>query len=423
MTDVEQDIHTPTPDSNPDQLLATTPIYTVLKQAAAVIESSHDPQTVIAELTRYTTELLKVDHIGVVVVSPSRKEGRVIEEFPALGLKGITVPIPEQFVELINRQRKPIAIDNINEASQYGLDPDLFKRQGIRSMAFIPMFANEEFIGAVGLDIYYEAHSFTAAELELASTISSQLGLVISQMISQDQIANSLKRMEFVASLGQQLTSTFDQDEIFATLRTTLPHAVETDAIMVGITSPTQPTVTLFFLDESAPTKMVVPIELSMVGEVSNTGMSQVFAALTSNAAHDQRALRDLGMSSAAAIPMILNGKVLGALIVASREPAHFRENDLLLLASIANQLGIALENARLFADASRRVEYERVLNQAGGASELRDLQSMLVTTMQQMSRSVGASRARIRLNPPPYRTGATAPLSPNNLPPAPAEE
>lgn len=423
MTDAENNIRTPTPDHSLDQPVATASIYAALKQTAALIESSQDPQTVIAALTRYTMELLKVDHIGVVVLNPSRKDGRVIEEYPAFGLKGITVPIPEQFVNLISQQRKPVAIDRIDEVEQYGLDPATFIRQGIRSMAFIPMFANEDFIGAVGLDIYYEAHVFTAAELELASTMSAQLGLVIRQMMAQEQIANSLKRMEFVAALGQQLTSTFDQDEIFATLRTALPNALETDAMIVGITSPTQPTVTLYRLDESAPTKMVVPVELSMVGGVSNTGTAQLFAALTSSAAHDQQALRELGMSSAAAIPMILNGKVLGALIVASREPAHFRDNDLPLLNSIANQLGIALENARLFAEASRRVEYERALNQAGAASELRDLQSMLVTTMQQMSRSIGASRARIRLNPPPYRTGATAPLSPYNLPPPPQDD
>jgi PAS domain S-box-containing protein len=58
-----------------------------------------------------------------------------------------------------------------------------------------------------------------------------------------------------------------------------------------------------------------------------------------------------------AAFPLLSKNQALGALVVGRRDPRPFDDGDLKLLSAIGVQLGVAVENARLFADTRRRLQ------------------------------------------------------------------
>lgn len=62
--------------------------------------------------------------------------------------------------------------------------------------------------------------------------------------------------------------------------------------------------------------------------------------------------LEGSGTRSEVAVPIIANGIVIGVLDAQSRRPAAFDESDLTVMQALANQAGIAIENARLYARA-----------------------------------------------------------------------
>jgi GAF domain-containing protein len=63
------------------------------------------------------------------------------------------------------------------------------------------------------------------------------------------------------------------------------------------------------------------------------------------------------------ALPLIAGGRVLGALDVQSIREADFKEADISTLQSMANQVAIALENARLFQETNQSLEELRQAN------------------------------------------------------------
>lgn len=67
-------------------------------------------------------------------------------------------------------------------------------------------------------------------------------------------------------------------------------------------------------------------------------------------------------------VPLIVNNRLTGALVVQSYRPYAFGDADRRLLTSMAAQAAITLENARLFATASRQVAELRRLERAGEA-------------------------------------------------------
>lgn len=60
---------------------------------------------------------------------------------------------------------------------------------------------------------------------------------------------------------------------------------------------------------------------------------------------------------SEATIPMVASGQVIGALDVQSTDEAAFEEEDLITLRVLADQIAIAIENARLLAESQKSIE------------------------------------------------------------------
>ena len=62
------------------------------------------------------------------------------------------------------------------------------------------------------------------------------------------------------------------------------------------------------------------------------------------------------------ALPLKTGNKVIGAIDVQSKEPAAFDNDDVIILQTLADQLAIAIENARLFEATRRQIEELTIL-------------------------------------------------------------
>src|SRR5260370_32465659 len=70
-----------------------------------------------------------------------------------------------------------------------------------------------------------------------------------------------------------------------------------------------------------------------------------------------QQFARDFGFNSVIFTPMLLGEKVVGAIGVARHEPAGFDEKQIAVIAYLANQAFIALENKRLLKELRQRTD------------------------------------------------------------------
>ncbi len=69
------------------------------------------------------------------------------------------------------------------------------------------------------------------------------------------------------------------------------------------------------------------------------------------------------GLETAVAVPLLVKSRPLGAMVVGRRSPRPFVDSEVSLLAAVAAQLGVAVENARLFADIRRQVSDLEAVN------------------------------------------------------------
>ena len=120
------------------------------------------------------------------------------------------------------------------------------------------------------------------------------------------------------------------------------------------------------------------------------------------------------------AVPITLRGQTLGVMgIETEAGDRQWTEDEIALLAAVSEQLGQALESARLFADTERSAERERLIGDI--TAKIRastDVQDILETTAEELGRVLGTSRALVRLTPARQGTGSQAQTPPQGEPP-----
>ncbi|HEU4385255.1 MAG TPA: GAF domain-containing protein [Anaeromyxobacteraceae bacterium] len=70
------------------------------------------------------------------------------------------------------------------------------------------------------------------------------------------------------------------------------------------------------------------------------------------------------GLEVGLAVPIAMKGRALGALVIGRRRPEPYRPEEVQLLSTVAAQVSVALDHARLFADTQRQVADLGALNQ-----------------------------------------------------------
>jgi GAF domain-containing protein/HAMP domain-containing protein len=83
------------------------------------------------------------------------------------------------------------------------------------------------------------------------------------------------------------------------------------------------------------------------------------------------------------ALPLTASGQTLGAMTIQSAQPLAFSRDDITVLGTLADQLAVAIENARFVADTRIRAENEQLLNQiTAQLSHSLDLETILQTAV-----------------------------------------
>jgi putative methionine-R-sulfoxide reductase with GAF domain len=107
------------------------------------------------------------------------------------------------------------------------------------------------------------------------------------------------------------------------------------------------------------------------------------------------------------AAPIALGERVLGVLDVQHNVVGSLKQEDADLIQSIANQVAVALQNARAYTEAQRRAEFEALVNSIGqkiqGAATV---EAALQTAVRELGRALGAPATRVRLAATPPGNG-----------------
>jgi len=133
-------------------------------------------------------------------------------------------------------------------------------------------------------------------------------------------------------------------------------------------------------------------------GRVAETGESLYVEDASHDPSLTKIAVRDEGIQSQLIVPLKSKGKVMGTLCVAARSQRQVLPEELGLVTAIGNQIGVAIENARLYQQQQEVAEelraseerYRELFENAHDAIWLHDLQKNIIAANKSLARLTG---------------------------------
>lgn len=204
------------------------------------------------------------------------------------------------------------------------------------------------------------ASPFTSNEINYIKDLIS-FAAVSMQVNRQVTLKNwRYDQLSLVRSVSSQIANELDLDELSKKVTNLIQCSF--DYYHVGLYTLEEGTNALRFRASSlncSPSDnplMDVTYGEGLVGEVARTGNEIICKDVTTEPRY--RFINSLPLTTAeAAIPLIIENRILGVLDIQSDAPRAFHENDMLVLRSLADNIALAVEGARLYNNLIKRAD------------------------------------------------------------------
>jgi len=139
----------------------------------------------------------------------------------------------------------------------------------------------------------------------------------------------------------------------------------------------------------------------SVEADLQQVVLSRVIEqAMTQREVVVQSTMGDEAAQAALVAPIMLRGEVIGALGMHEIEGGRrWTDDEITLIRDVADQIALAIENARLLADTQQRAERERLISDISArVRSSMNLETILQTAARELGAALGTDRAFIRL-------------------------
>ena len=267
--------------------------------------------------------------------------------------------------------------------------------RGLRSFIAVPLTSRDDVIGILWTGSL-SASAYGERAVELAEKVASQIsGAVANAQLYEEtqrfyaQERRRADRFKEIGEVGRRISSMFDVEDLLVNLGGLAAESLGWDTVDVGVIEGDE----LVFHPKSNPRLDAAETRSlangadawSATSEAARTGRTVIISDIENDPRYGAEK-RSAGMRSSVAAPISAGGKTIGVLRSQSERANAFDEVDGVALQALAQEMGIAIENARLFQEQQDRADFFREVAELSSSMsstlDLDDALSRIVRTI-----------------------------------------
>src|SRR5262249_52782965 len=255
--------------------------------------------------------------------------------------------------------REPLLIneDMSAAAEQYG-NPLVLSGEPVKSCIFVPLVSAGKANGVVSLQNLDREFAFSESDLNLLLTLSGSLSVALENARLVQATRQRVAELGTVNSVGAALATQLELDALIELVGGRARETSDADIAYVAPHNGDAGRIDFVYYYESGERRPEPPLRY---GEGLTSQILVAREPLLFNREEDSEGRGAVGTPSKSylGVPIVAGDQAIGVISVQSiREEGRFAEPDARLLATIASNVGVAIENARLFAEIERQREH-----------------------------------------------------------------
>ena len=340
--------------------IETTDLSFLLRMSEA-LNNTLDLRTLLKRTSELIRSVIQYRIFAILLLDESGKELRMrfqIGHTPEV--ERMTFPLGYGVVGQVAQTRSAILINDVSKAEHY-----IAANDAVRSELAVPLINKNKVIGVLDLESE-ELDYFRPEHLHVLTLTASRIGQAIQNARLYSRVTRQTQALEVLNEISVELTSILDLDQLFERIGQLLRRLIDYQMFTIMlVNSRGDRLVTRYawrFGHASTPSR-----SMSINTGLAGAAVSEWRLINVPDVRLDPRYhMVNPETRSEMIVPLFYKNRVIGVLDLEHVKPGYFHERHERTLTTLAAQIAIAIENARLYQQVVRHEQQlERDLSMA----------------------------------------------------------
>jgi sigma-B regulation protein RsbU (phosphoserine phosphatase) len=323
----------------------------LLLDVADVLATSLDLDTTLRRVAEVVRRVIDYEIFAILLLNEKTQEMRFRFQvgYPQEFAERSRIKVGEGVTGLAAQSRQAVLIDDVTTDPRY-----IAAIPNVRSELAVPLITKNRVIGVIDIEAK-EPGYFTEEHSRLLTLVASRMAAGIENAQLYTRTTKQAKILLLLNEIARELTSILNLDELLGRIAELIRRLIDYQMFSILLVDPTgemlQHRFSLRF-NENIHLKREIPLGRGLVGAAAQSKQ----AVLVPDVTKDPRYVEaNPETRSELAVPLIYKGNVIGVLDLEHTRRGFFTEEHQRTMTTLAAQIAIAIENARLYEQIERQ--------------------------------------------------------------------
>ena len=326
-------------------------IEPLLLEVADVLATSLDLDTTLRRVAEVVRKVIDYEIFAILLLNEKTQELKIRFQvgYPPEIAERTGLKVGEGVTGRAAQERKAVLVDDVTADPKY-----IAGVPNVRAELAVPLLTKNRVIGVIDLEAR-EPGYFTEEHSRLLTLVASRMAAGIENAQLYTRTMRQSRILLLLNEIARELTSILNLDELLGRIAELMRRLIDYQMFSILLLDATgeklQHRFSLRF-NENIQLKHEIPLGRGLVGYAAETKQAVVIPDVTKDPRYIEA---NPETRSELVVPLIYKDKVIGVLDLEHTRSGFFTEDHKRTVTTLAAQIAIAIENARLYEQVARQ--------------------------------------------------------------------
>jgi sigma-B regulation protein RsbU (phosphoserine phosphatase) len=342
--------------------LELTELLTLMMEVGERVNSTLDLDELMNRIAKIVKSAIDYQVFAILLLNERTEELRIRFSIghPEELVRRLKIKVGEGIVGRVAETRRSILVNDVLKDPAY-----IQSLPSMRSELAVPLIIKGRLIGVIDLESPWPDF-FNDSHLNLLELLASRMALAIENARLYRRSVRQARTLQLLNEISRELSSVLVLNELLRKIGTLTKRLIDYHRFSILLADEqlkTFNTVISLKQDEHEPERAMVHYGQGVVGAAADLRQTVVVPDTSKDPRY---VMFNPDTCSEMAVPLVYRGRVIGVVDLESPQLGHFTEEHARIFSTLAPQIAIAIENARLYERVARsEARLERDLQRA----------------------------------------------------------